>query len=33
MKKALKRLVIVALECATKILPYLTAWILLRLLQ
>jgi hypothetical protein len=33
MKKALKRLVIVALECATKVLPYLTAWILWRLLQ
>ena len=33
MKKALKRLGIVALECVTKVLPYLTGWILLRLLH
>jgi hypothetical protein len=33
MKKAWKRLVIVVLECAAKVLPYLTAWILLRLLH
>jgi len=32
MKKALERLVIVAVECVIRILPYLTAWILLRLL-
>lgn len=32
MKKAVKRLVIVALECAVKILPVLTGWIILRLL-
>ena len=33
MKKALKRLVIVALECVTKILPVITTWVLLRLLS
>jgi hypothetical protein len=33
MKKAWKRLAIVTLECVTKVLPYLTAWILLRLLH
>ena len=32
MKKALERLVIVAVECVIRVLPYLTAWILLRLL-
>ncbi len=32
MKKALSRFVIVALENASKILPYLAAWIILRLL-
>ena len=32
MKRALERLVIVAVECVIRILPYLTAWILLRLL-
>ena len=33
MKKAWKRLAIVTLDCATKVLPYLTAWVLLRLLH
>jgi hypothetical protein len=33
MKKAVKRLVIVALECVTKFLPYLTVWITWRLLS
>lgn len=33
MKKAVKRLFIVALECVTRILPYLTAWICWRLLS
>jgi len=33
MKKAWKRLVIVALECVVKILPYATMWIILRLLH
>jgi hypothetical protein len=31
MKKARKRFLIVAFECATRILPYLAAWILRRL--
>jgi hypothetical protein len=33
MKKALTRFVIVALENAGKILPYLAAWIILRFLS
>ena len=33
MKKAMKRLIIVALECVTKILPYLTVWVIWRILS